>query len=659
VNLQGVSAKPREPVEALSRLVRALGVRGRDLPTDLEGLTGLYRANLEGKRAVVVLDHAARESQVRPLLPGFPTCLVLVTSQQPLDELIGSKELRLGVMSEDDAVALLERVAGDPVRRLGDAEAVKQVTELCGNLPLALSIAGVLLRRHGKHPIAELVVQLTDKRGLLERFHMGELDVRVGFDVGYDHLSRRERTLFRRLRLLPEQPFSADMAAALVDSSRDEAQQLLRRLVAEQMLEQVGDDRYALQNLIAVYAEEKLEKEEPRCERQAGLGRALWLYVEETMRQSALLDPRILETADGAAGRAPVSLDEQLTALDWFERERATLMTVLRRAVEIQAHDMVWRLAVSLQPFFDLRGHRTNWAEVQDAALRSAPAIEGIHARAWIELGCGHLQWLQRRHEQAHSHLEEAVEMAMAGQQPRLEARTRYLMGRVAQDTGRLNEALVHLNRAANTFHDEDLLREQTNTLFDIAMVLHELDQLTVREVLHHGESVLTALAGMPEELWVVRSIGRIKDYLGHVTEKLGDMERAGTYYIGGGEAFQRIRFRHGYGHTRRDLGRVRMRQGSLERAAAFLEESIATFRTIGDRYDEGLTLLLAGDVQDRLGRQMEADRHWQNALKVLSDVGAEEIVEPRLHLQPLSASPHGGRSGRHVGLVLRRAASR
>jgi tetratricopeptide (TPR) repeat protein len=114
----------------------------------------------------------------------------------------------------------------------------------------------------------------------------------------------------------------------------------------------------------------------------------------------------------------------------------------------------------------------------------------------------------------------------------------------------------------------------------------------------------------------------------------LGDLECAGTYYIGSSEAFQEIGFRHGYGHTRRALGQVRMKQGSLERAAAFLDESIVIFRTIGDRHNEGSSLLLAGDTQDRLGNREEARRCWQDALTALSDAGVADLTEARSRLQ-------------------------
>src|SRR5439155_18441980 len=102
----------------------------------------LYRASLHGKRAIVVLDHAADEAQVRHLLPGVPTSLVLITSVQPLDELIASTRLNLSAMNPDDAVALLARIAGVHVRSAENVEATERIAALCGHLTLALSIVG-------------------------------------------------------------------------------------------------------------------------------------------------------------------------------------------------------------------------------------------------------------------------------------------------------------------------------------------------------------------------------------------------------------------------------------------------------------------------------------------------------------------------------------
>jgi tetratricopeptide (TPR) repeat protein len=637
VDLQGFDAEPLDPVDALSRLVRALGVRGRDLPMDREGLTSLYRERLQGRRAIVVLDHAADEAQVKALLPGVPTCLVLITSLQPLDQLISSSQLRLGVMSEAEAIDLLARIAGDHVRSPEHIEATMRVATLCGYLPLALSIAGVLLRRHGRRSVAELELELTGKRNVLEKFQLGGLDVRVGFDVSYEHLEERERTLFRRLSLLPEPTFGADVAAALLDCPVGEAERLLDGLVDEQVLERLGGHQFMLQNLLGVYAGERL-LEEPQHEQQAARERALRRSLAEATRYAALLDPAIAELAEDDAPPAGGSLDDQLGALDWFERERPRLLKVARLAADAQAHDVVWRLAAILVPFFDLRGHRADWTEVQEAAMRSVDAGGRLLARAWTELGTGRLRWLERDHRAALAHFEEALETAMAGRWPRLEARARYLIGRIAHDMGSLDEAVSRYSRAATMFAREAMARDQASALLYTTGALHERGLLDSAEVLRTGDAVLAALAEMPEDLWVVRTTGRVMDYVGMVADQLGDHEHAGTCSIASAEAFRRIGFRYGYGQARRRLGAIRLGQGNVSRALAFLDESVVLFRTIGDRRAEGLSLLLLGDAHRAAGAEVEAGRCWRDALAALVESGSAEAEGARARLDSLLA---------------------
>jgi tetratricopeptide (TPR) repeat protein len=641
-----LSTEPLDPIDALGSLLRALGVRGRDLPTDLEGLSDLYRAQLQGKRAIVVLDHAVDEAQVRPLLPGVATCLVLITSLQPLDELLGSEQLKLGRMEPDEAVALLARIAGDHVRNQENLAATLRVAALCGHLPLALSIVGVLLRRQRRRSVTELELELTGKRNILTDLHVGQLDVRAGFDVSYDHLEPREKALFRRLRLLPEPAFGADMAAVLLDCPVEEAERLLDGLVDEQVLERVGDGQFVLQTLLGHYAEERL-REEPEHERRAALERVLRRHVTETMRHAVLLDPAIADIAGRvAAGMASaVSLDEQLGALDWFERERFHLLKVLRQAAEIQAHDVVWSLAAGLVRFFDLRGHRADWREAQNAAIRSVNADGQLHARAWTELGAGHLCWLEGDHATAILHLEEALETAIAGRWPSLEVRARYLMGRVAHETGALDEALVRYGRAAGLYQSLGQVRPLASVLASVAIALHQLGVLDPDDVRRLGEAALATLAEMDAELWVVRMIGRVTDYLGHVAEDQRDLEQAGTRYIASGDAYRTIGFRYGHGRARRQLGRIRLEQRSFERATQCLEESACLFHTIGDRHAEGLSLLLAGEVAQSAGRLDEAGDRWREAEAAFADTGAPEAADARARLTALSDVLHGDRT--------------
>jgi tetratricopeptide (TPR) repeat protein len=627
VDLKGTSVRPLEVQEALDRALRRLG-DSPDPVADVEGLARQYRRKLEDRQLIVVLDNAASVSQVQPLLPRSPSCLVLITSRHPLHGLASSRRLRLGVMTERESIELLAKVAGDHVRRGDNREATAQVASLCGYLPLALSIAGVHLRSLSDKPVSDLVTSLDERR--LMGLNAGNLDVRVSFDLIYDeYLSETERTLFRRLRLLPEHRFGPTMAGALLGCSRDEGQAVLQRLVRKQVLEAVDDDRYAFHDLIGTFANERLEEEELSEERHVAHERALRVYLREAMRQAAMLDPGVPELGGAADGvlspGSPPTLAEQVEALDWFERERPKLVAASRQSAQIKAHDITWRLAASLVPFFDLRGHRSDWAEVQEAALKAAHDSGELRAQAWSRLGAGHLYGLDGRRDEALSHLAEALESARAGHWPRLQARALYLMGRVEHDDRRLDQALTCYRRAATIFHDEGMLHEQASTILYVASALHEQDLIRADELFRMGERALVTLGRLREEVWVVRTIGRIKEYLGNVATESGDLPRADRYTTGSREAFHEIGFKHGYGRALRDLGRIRLDQRDWNRARTFLYESTALFRMIGDRKWEGMTLRLAGAALDGLGNSAEARICLQDAAAALTE--AEQMT--------------------------------
>lgn len=89
VDLQAHAAGtgPRDPNEALGRLLQALGLDPQAIPAELDERAKAFRNRLAGSRTLIVLDDAASEQQVRPLLPAAPGCLVLVTSRNRLKAL--------------------------------------------------------------------------------------------------------------------------------------------------------------------------------------------------------------------------------------------------------------------------------------------------------------------------------------------------------------------------------------------------------------------------------------------------------------------------------------------------------------------------------------------------------------------------------------------
>ena len=102
-----------DSAEALHRLLRMLSVPATQIPDTIGERVALWRAQLSRRRAVVILDDAARHDQIRPLLPVAGRCLILITTRRRLPGLEGARTLTLDVLSIDDAITLFRRIAGE------------------------------------------------------------------------------------------------------------------------------------------------------------------------------------------------------------------------------------------------------------------------------------------------------------------------------------------------------------------------------------------------------------------------------------------------------------------------------------------------------------------------------------------------------------------
>src|SRR5262249_36684126 len=170
VNLRGYDpGQPMSAADALAGFLNALGVAGQDVPSDLEQRAARYRTVTAGRRMLVVLDNAATVEQVRPLLPGTPTALVLVTSRDSLAGLVardGARRVELDVLPADDANCLVRDLIG--ARVAAEPEAASVLAGQCGRLPLALRVAAELAAARPATPLSELTAELADRRRRLD-----------------------------------------------------------------------------------------------------------------------------------------------------------------------------------------------------------------------------------------------------------------------------------------------------------------------------------------------------------------------------------------------------------------------------------------------------------------------------------------------------------
>jgi hypothetical protein len=264
VNLRGSHADqpPAGPDAVLDGFLRLLGVPGQHLPHGLAAQSAGYQARLSGARVLVLLDDAADDSQVRPLTAPGPGSVTLVTSRRTLDGPTDARHVAVGVLQPAEARELL-LTAAPPA---ADPAAADRIAETCGYLPLALAGVVAHMRDRPGWTLADHADWLAERR------RSGRLDpaVRQALDVSYRNLPGRARELLRLLAHHPGRSFDAPAAAALTGAPADDA---LRELLAQNLLLPAGPGRWAMHDLVRVYAAGRSADEDRRSDRRAALTR--------------------------------------------------------------------------------------------------------------------------------------------------------------------------------------------------------------------------------------------------------------------------------------------------------------------------------------------------------------------------------------------------
>ena len=418
VDLGGTRRHPATAMEVLGRFLRALGVAADAVPRTLDERAALYRQLLANRRVLVLLDDADSDGQVRALLPGTASCLVLVTSRVRLTGLAGADVLDVEVLDTGQALQMLTTVIGAD-RVAAEPAAVEALIRLVGGLPLALRIVAARLAARPRWSLAWMLGRLTDERRRLDELEHGELMVRASVAMTYDGLEGDARRLLRLLSVLDTPTLPAWVGPALLGADPRTGADLLERLLDAQMLEFSsldldGSPRYRFHELIRLFAREQLEQLETPADRQAALGRVAsgWLgLAAEAHRRIYGGDFTVLH---GPAPRRPPPADYSdrvLTdPLAWLEAEHDNLCSVVRTTAEAGLDEWSWDLAGILVALFEARCSYEDWESTHESALAAVRAAGNARGEAAVLCSLGSMHLSRGRPEQAAGPLARALE---------------------------------------------------------------------------------------------------------------------------------------------------------------------------------------------------------------------------------------------------------
>ena len=577
VNLRGFDeTEPLDPRTALVGFLRALGLTDSQIAVDLEDQAAQYRSLLAGRRVLVFLDNARSAEQVRPLLPGSPRCLVLVTSRHRLDDLVvteGASSLHVPTLPESSAEDLLTAVLGRQ-RIEQEPDAVSELVELCDRLPLALRIAGARLASRPRWTIQSLVDELRDEQGRLSALSLPEAGrgVHAALAVSYRELPEGAARLFRRLGLHPGTDLDSYTAAALLDINVVSARTHLRTLAYANLLHESTPDRYSRHDLVRLFTHH-LAATESEVDNQVATNRLLDYYLHVADRARAHLSDHVRPF--GPTEHRPASFPElssHAAALDWFTLEEANLGLALDMAVNGGQRERTWQLALCLDAFHFRRGNRLDRLALCRIGLAATRALGDGHAEATFLLR----------------------------------------LGSTLADLGRIDEAIEACRRAA-ALADGDRHLELA-ALANLGYCLMADDQLDRAQ-----ETILEALE-LAREVGDDRSQANIQNNLANVLLRKQQPEEALRHAT---EALGLFSSTPSKAHTAtlHTLGAASQQLGRADEALESYRAGLALAARLGDRYQEALCHRAIGDVLEQSEGPAAARPHWLAALHLYRDL--------------------------------------
>jgi tetratricopeptide (TPR) repeat protein/transcriptional regulator with XRE-family HTH domain len=667
VGLGGAGPSPLDPGEVLDRFLRALGVEGAAVPDGLDERGALYRTLLADRRVLVVLDDAAGEAQVRPLLPGGAGCGVVVTSRVRLAGLAGVVGVGLEVLDEAAALELLGRIAGER-RVAAEPDAAEAIVRACGCLPLAVRIAGSRLATRPAWPLARLASRLADEQHRLNELVAGDLEVRASLALSYRALGDDQRLLLCRLAVLDAPDLPAWAAAAVMDREVALLEPLLEALVDAHLLTvsggPAGAPRYRFHDLVRVFARERALTDDPGQAGHDSLARALggWLALAEEAKQRLPYGSLDLRRCPAPRWR-PADPPGPLVAdpLGWFEAERAALLAGIRQAERAGLDALAWGLAAALTGFLSLRSEFAVWRETHELGLAAARRAGDRWGQGVLLRGLGQLHADQNRPAETFDCMQQALAAFRQTGDRRGAASALLTLGASHRAHGRFEQALSCLGEALDDLVACGDRRGEASARFEIANVhvdqgrwdaaeddLRQAIALFAEHADHFGEAHALRRLGvlhlrqsrpgpavqcLDRALERFRALGNRLDAayvlqnLGELALQRGDLAAARRRFTEAMRVWAEFGDDYGRALTLRSLGELSAASAAFDQAERYLEQALAVFRTIRLPLSEARTLSSLGDARAAAGRSAAAESAWRAALALFQQLGAPEAA--------------------------------
>lgn len=580
---------PAAAGEVLDWFLAALGVAAKRIPVEPERREALYRSVTSSRRLAILLDDAVSAAQVRPLIPAGPGSLAVVTSRFRLSGLVmdGANWIEVNPLDRSGSLLLLQALLGAG-RVSSESDAAGELVDLCGGLPLALSVVCARLSTRPRRKLEREVAALRVERRRLPALSLDEISVEAVLDTSYDSLDDDARLLYRTSAAHPGREFGVEVIAAALGSSVEHAEAGLERLLATNLVIELGDGRFTFHDLLRLHALRRAEAEDTEDERAAAVDRMIAWYLDHSVRADTVIHP--LRPRLGpryGSTRSPVPFIGERDAMAWLELERNNLRSALRAAWNRGLHDLVWQLCESLWGFFLHTRHYGDWIDMHQLGIDSAQRCEDPLAEARMRSQLAFAYAKLHRYEDAAAESRRVLRLATGAHDDQTRASALSALGRAARGVGDLPAAL-------------DYFRESR----DIQSGLRR---------------------------W--RGVALCRRRIGDVLSRLGRHDEAITELQGAADSMAELGDPTQHARALAFLGTAQLRAGQPDQATTTLFTALSLMRELGSPYYQAEILARLGEVAEAAGEPESARTYYGEAIALYTAVEdpQSETIQARL----------------------------
>lgn len=622
---------------ALEMLLQITGVPAHHIPSGVQARGAAWRDRLARRRVVLVLDDAASNDQVRWLLPGGPS-LVIITSRRRLSGLDSAVHVPLAPLTPTQAIDLFARITGVGTGpHAPDADTIADLVRLCGYSPLAIRLVAARLLTHPSWTVAHVLHRIRDGHRLGE-LRADDRSVQSAIEQSDRELPAAARAALRRLSVHPTGEMSRAVAAAMVGSAPAEADRVLDTLIDNCLLDEPGTHLLRMHDLIRDYAAEAC----PPGEQATALAELLDFYR------------RVAEIAETAvtAGSGPDTA-ERIAARAQLRADHFVILAAARAGMSQRPAELA-RLAEPLATQLDRWGDFADATAIHTTAARYWERVGEPAGRARALTDLARALWRTGRLAEAQSTTRRAARLFGSADDRLGLADTADLTGLIHCHTGDFTAALGEHRRAVDAYRELGRTRRQAGALSHqgvaqshvganqaaltslhaaLALSTSVGDSLGRRDVLNNIGAVhallgdfrtaldyfqqcldLTQASGGPQaEAVLLANIGELQYDLGQYDNALDAATRAA-------EACQRLGDRRGFADAGNGIGNACLALGRPARALRAHEASRAVAQQIDDHHELSRSWCGLGAAHLAMGQHTDALAAYRTAAHLAAD---------------------------------------